>query len=257
VLAAFEFPPISHLFVWPEIALEGTPFAINKVVLVLWLSSIAVVLFFFAASARARKGTLVPTGVQNVAEAGYDLVEQNIALEVMGHDGKKWSPFLNALFWWILFANLIGLFPLVQLPVASKIAIPMFLALMIWVLMIFMGFKAQGPRYITNSIFPPGVPKPLYLLVTPIELVSKFLVRPFSHMVRLFANLMAGHILLATFALLTAALWLAKWNAVFLPLPLFMGIAMTGFEVLVAVLQAYIFTILAAVYIGESLHPEH
>jgi F-type H+-transporting ATPase subunit a len=123
--------------------------------------------------------------------------------------------------------------------------------------MIFVGFRSQGPRYFTNAIFPPGVPKALYILVTPIEFVSKFLVRPFSHMVRLFANLMAGHILLTTFALLTAALWLAKWNAVFLPLPFLMGVAMLGFELLVAVLQAYIFTILAAVYIGESLHPEH
>jgi F-type H+-transporting ATPase subunit a len=199
----------------------------------------------------------VPSGVQNVAEAGLELVEKNIALEVMGHEGRRFTPFLAALFYWILFMNLFGLVPLVQLPAASRMAIPMFLALLVYVLMWGFGFKAQGPRYLTNSIFPPGVPKFLYVLVTPIELVSKFVVRPFSHAVRLFANLMAGHILLTTFALLTAALWIAKWNVIFLPLPFAMGVAMTGFEVLVAALQAYIFTILAAVYLNESLHPDH
>jgi F-type H+-transporting ATPase subunit a len=153
--------------------------------------------------------------------------------------------------------NLVGLIPGIQFPAASKIAIPMFLALLVYFCMWIWGFKAQGPKYFVHSIFPPGVPKFLYILVTPIEFVSKFLVRPFSHAVRLFANLMAGHILLTTFALLTAALWISKPNAGFIVLPFSMGIAMTGFELLVAVLQAYIFTILAAVYINESLHPDH
>lgn len=257
MLGAFEFPPLSHLFEWPDLAFEDTPFAINKVVLCILASSALVLAFFFAAASRSRKGSLVPSGVQNVAEAGLELVEKNIALEVMGHEGRRFTPFLAALFYWILFMNLFGLVPLVQLPAASRMAIPMFLALLVYVLMWGFGFKAQGPRYLTNSIFPPGVPKFLYVLVTPIELVSKFVVRPFSHAVRLFANLMAGHILLTTFALLTAALWIAKWNVIFLPLPFAMGVAMTGFEVLVAALQAYIFTILAAVYLNESLHPDH
>jgi F-type H+-transporting ATPase subunit a len=257
VLAEFEFPPISHLFRWRDIALEDTAFGINKVVLVIWLASVLVLLLFFAAASRSKRGSLVPTGVQNVAEAGFDLVEKSIAVEVMGHEGRKWTPFLAALFYWILFLNLVGLVPFVQLPPASKIAIPLFLALLVYGCMVVMGFKVQGIGYLTHTIWPPGVPTFLKPLVGVIELVSKFLVRPFSHTVRLFANLMAGHILLTTFALLTAALWLAKWNAVFLPLPFFMGIAMTGFEFLVAVLQAYIFTILAAVYIGESIHPEH
>jgi F-type H+-transporting ATPase subunit a len=101
------------------------------------------------------------------------------------------------------------------------------------------------------------VPKALYLLVTPIEFVSTFLVRPFSLAVRLFANMLAGHILLVTFAVLSAALWVAQWYAVFLPLPALMLVFLTGFEILVAFLQAYIFTILAAVYIGGAMHPEH
>lgn len=254
MLAAFEFPPVSHLFEWPALLFEGTPFEVNKTV-VLLLAAGALVVALFAIG--GRRGALVPRGVQNVAEAGYELVEKNIAVEVMGHEGRKWAPFLATLFYFIWFVNIFGIIPGIQFPATSRIAIPVFLALQTWLIMIFMGFKAQGLGYLKNTLFPPGVPKLLYLLVTPIEFVSTFVVRPFSHAVRLFANMMAGHILLTTFALLTAALWLGKWNAIFLPLPFFMAIAMTGFEVLVAVLQAYIFTILTAVYIGGSIHPEH
>jgi F-type H+-transporting ATPase subunit a len=120
VLGAFEFPPLSHLFEWPDLAFEDTPFAINKVVLCILASSALVLAFFFAAASRSRKGSLVPSGVQNVAEAGLELVEKNIALEVMGHEGRRFTPFLAALFYWILFMNLFGLVPLVQLPAASS-----------------------------------------------------------------------------------------------------------------------------------------
>jgi F-type H+-transporting ATPase subunit a len=108
-------------------------------------------------------------------------------------------------------------------------------------------------------LFPPGVPKALYLLVTPIEFISTIIVRPFSLAVRLFANMLAGHILLVTFALLSEALFQAK-DKILIPfgvLPFFMLVFLTAFEVLVAFLQAYIFVILTAVYIGGAAHPEH
>jgi F-type H+-transporting ATPase subunit a len=108
-----------------------------------------------------------------------------------------------------------------------------------------------------NVLFPPGVPLPLYILVTPIEFVSTFLVRPFSLAVRLFANLLAGHILLVTFAVLSAAMWSLKPTLIILPLPVVVLVLLTAFEVMVAFLQAYIFTILTAVYIGGAIHPEH
>jgi len=105
------------------------------------------------------------------------------------------------------------------------------------------------------------VPKALYILVTPIEFISNILVRPFSLMVRLFANMLAGHILLVTFALLTSSLVTAETSQFLLKpmaiLPFFMLVFLTAFEVLVAFLQAYIFTILTAVYIGGATHPEH
>jgi F-type H+-transporting ATPase subunit a len=118
------------------------------------------------------------------------------------------------------------------------------------------GVRSQGFfGYLKNSLFPPGVPKALYLIVTPIELVSTFVVRPFSLAIRLWANMVAGHLLLVTFAVLTAALWDATYVGAVAPFA--MLVLMTGFEILVSVLQAFIFTILTAVYIGGSMHPEH
>ena len=120
------------------------------------------------------------------------------------------------------------------------------------------GFKEHGPLgYLKHTMVPPGVPAALLILVVPIEFVSKFLVQPFSHTVRLFANLLAGHILLVTFAVLTSGLLVAKWYVVFFPLPLLGVIFFTAFEVLVSFLQAYVFALLAGVYIGAAVSHEH
>jgi F-type H+-transporting ATPase subunit a len=138
-------------------------------------------------------------------------------------------------------------------------AIPLMLAVITWLVFNVVGvIKQGGLGYLKSSLFPPGVPKALYILVTPIEFISTFLVRPFSLAVRLFANELAGHILLVTFAVLSTALLQAgaALKPIFV-LPAVMLVLLTGFEILVAVLQAYIFTILTAVYIGGAMHPEH
>jgi F-type H+-transporting ATPase subunit a len=101
------------------------------------------------------------------------------------------------------------------------------------------------------------VPKAILPLVMIIELVSTFIVRPFSLAVRLFANMLAGHLILVTFAVLSAALWAAKPTIVIMPFSFALLVAMTGFEILVGFLQAFIFSILTAVYIGSSMHPDH
>jgi F-type H+-transporting ATPase subunit a len=119
------------------------------------------------------------------------------------------------------------------------------------------GVKHNGLRYFKEALFPPGVPKALYILVTPIEFVSTVLVRPLSLSVRLFANMLAGHLLLVSFAVISAALWSVSLSLIILPFSFALLVGLTGFEILVGFLQAFIFTILAAVYIGSSLHPEH
>jgi F-type H+-transporting ATPase subunit a len=120
------------------------------------------------------------------------------------------------------------------------------------------GVVKQGPgHYLKNSLIPPGVPKAILVLVIPIEFVSTFIVRPFSLMVRLFANMLAGHLILVTFAALSAGLWALKPTVIIMPFSFALLVAMTGFEILVSFLQAFIFTILTAVYIDSSMHPSH
>ena len=252
LLFAIEFPPVSHLVEWPDIFGDG-PFAVNKVVLQMWVSVVIVVAFYFVA---ARKRKLVPKGVQNLAESVLDFVHNDIILQTMGPGGLAYAPFLLTLFSFILVCNIWEVIPGIQMPVTARIALPVLLAILVWFIFNIVGIIKQGPfGYFKSMCFPPGVPWPLYILIAPIEFVSTIFVRPLSLSVRLFANMLAGHLLLVTFAVLTASLWSATYVGAILPGALL--VALTGFEILVAVLQAFIFTILAAVYIGGAMNPEH
>jgi F-type H+-transporting ATPase subunit a len=164
---------------------------------------------------------------------------------------------LASLFFFILITNIFEVIPFFHMPGNARMAGPAVLALLTWVYFIAVGIKHQGLKYFWNSVAPPGVPKALLPLVVPIELLSTFIVRPFSLAVRLFANMLAGHILLVTFSVLCITLWGASLLLAVLPFSFVMLVGLTGFEIMVAFLQAYIFTILASVYIGSSMHAEH
>ena len=251
---ALDFPPITHLFEWPDILFNGTWYAVNKTSLI-YLAAVVITAAIFLSAGR-KKTSLVPVGVQHVAEAGVNFIEESVVMETIGPEGKKYMPFLTTMFFFILFSNIFEVIPGIQFPANSRMAVPITLALVVWLIYNFVGIRSQGLfGYFKNSLFPPGVPKALYLIVTPIELVSTFVVRPFSLAIRLWANMVAGHLLLVTFAILTAALWDATYVGAVAPFA--MLVLMTGFEILVSVLQAFIFTILTAVYIGGSLHPAH
>ncbi len=254
-LLAIDFPPISHLIEWPDFALKGTPFAINKVVVLIWLSAILVFLLFFAAS---RKQALVPAGVQNLVESVVDFIRNDIIMQTMGPDGLKWTPYLTTLFAFVFVCNIWEIIPVAQMPVNARLAVPLFLTALTWIFYVVVGIIKQGPwGYFKQMMFPPGVPKALYILVTPIELVSTILVRPVSLSLRLFANMLAGHLLLVTFAVLTATLVKPENFVAGGVLPFALLVALMGFEVLVSVLQAFIFTILTAVYLQTSMSHEH
>ncbi len=170
----------------------------------------------------------------------------------------KFAPFLFTMFAFIFALNIWGIVPGAQMPVNARIALPMFMALLVWVIYLVVGIAKQGFfGYFKNTMFPPGVPKALYLLVSPIELVQILIVRPLSQAVRLFANMLAGHLLLTSFAVITASLWSLSLLIVIWPFSFGLLVALTAFEVLVCFLQAFIFTILTAVYIGSSMHPDH
>ena len=254
LLAASEFPPLTHIVQWPAFLLEGSPLAINKVVLV-YFFAIALTMALFILG---NKRKLVPAGMQNIAESSVNFVEDGIVMQTMGPDGLKYTPFLMSIFFFVFFTNIFEVIPIIQMPASARIALPMFLALTVWFVFIVVGIIKQGPiGYFKNSLFLPDVPWPIHLLGVPIEFVSTFLVRPFSLMVRLFANLLAGHILLVTFAVLSSSLWVMEWYVIFLPLPVLGVIFFTAFEILVSFLQAYVFALLTGVYIGSSLHAAH
>jgi F-type H+-transporting ATPase subunit a len=254
-LLGIDFPPISHLTRWPDILFEDTPYAVNKTVLIYIAAVVLTMAFFFAAGRRAQ---LVPRGVQNVAESSLDFVREGIILQTIGPEGMRYLPFLTTMFFFIFFANLFEVVPFIQFPGNASFAVPLILAGIVWFIFNIVGIVKQGALgYLKSSLFPPGVPKALYILVTPIEAVSIFIVRPFSLAIRLFANMLAGHLILATFAILCASLFSATLLVTILPFSFGLLIALTAFEILVAGLQAFIFTILTGVYVGLSMHPEH
>jgi F-type H+-transporting ATPase subunit a len=255
VILGLEFPPIELIVEWPNfIGGEDAWWGFNKIALINVIAVVATAIFFLI----SRKGELVPRGPQNLAESSIGFIQNGIIMQTIGPDGMKYLPYLASLFFFILIGNIFEVIPGFQMPANARMANPALLALITWAFFICVGVKAQGPlHYLKNNLFPPGVPKALYLLVTPIEFISTFIVRPFSLAVRLFANMLAGHILLVTFSVLCITLFTASLLALVLPFSFFMLVALTAFEVMVAFLQAYIFTILAAVYIGGALHPEH
>jgi F-type H+-transporting ATPase subunit a len=235
--------------------LLGISFCVTRVMLYMLLAAILVIGLFVAAARRPR---IVPKGAQNFVESVVEFIREQIAVQVIGREGLPWVPFLTAIFCFILVGNIFEVIPGIQFPVNSKMAIPAFLAVMVWFLFVITGLRHQGVGYFKNVLFPPGVPKPVYILLTPIEFVSTFLVRPLTLSVRLLANMVAGHMILTVFFLGTVYLILSPPLGPVAGTAAFaLSVALVAFEILVSVLQAYIFTILTAVYIAGAIHPEH
>ncbi len=233
---------------------------LNRTMILIFLAAaIAIALMYFGVI--RQRNRLVPTKFGAFVESIVTFVRDEIAIGIIGREkGLKYFPWLLAVFLFVLVGNLFEVTPLINFPITSRIAIPAFLAILTWVIYVGAGFRENGFRYFTESVFVPGVPKPLYVLVAPIEFVSTFLVRPFSLAVRLFANLTAGHVMLS---LLLVSGWIFTSGAGGLakvPIGLgwfVLGIAIYLFEIVVAILQAYIFTLLSAVYVQTSVHMEH
>ncbi len=261
-----EFPEIllEDLFEFPAMLFEGTNFAFNRIGLLYLLAAAIVAVLMLAAF---RKGSVVPGRFQTAMEAIVDLVRNNIIMEVIGTKGLRYLPLLTTMFLFILVGNLFGVTPFINMPANGRMAMPAFLAMMVWAVFVVAGLREHGIKYFKEAVVPPGVPKPILVLLIPIELVSTFIVRPLTLAVRLFANMMAGHILLAVAFLATNAFWIdvnAGFTEAYFFLNGFSGavigvftlagaVALVGFEILVSLLQAYIFTILTAVYISSSV----
>ena len=246
---------IPHLFFWDPILFEGTPFELNRVGLLMLVGSALCLTFFLYGAA---KKSLVPHGVRNLAETAYLFVRNNIAVDVIGaKDGLKYANYLATVFFFILFMNVLAIVPGIHFAPTARMAIPFMLAILTWIVFNVVGIVKQGPiKYLKGTLFPPGVPWPIYILLTPIEFFSVFVVRPLTLMVRLLANMMAGHVLLTIFFLFTHDfLWENLGPASPLGVVTLAAAAvLMVLEMLVIVMQAYIFTMLTAFYIAEAVH---
>lgn len=236
--------------------------SVNRTMVYIGLAALLVMVALYFAY---RKPRLVPTKFGLAIESVVDFVRNDIAVGVIGPGGEKYAPYLLSLFLFILVGNFFGITPFINFPVGSRMAIPAFLALVTYVIFVFVGFKKQGLAYLGHTLWPPGVPVALKPLIGIIELVSIFLVRPFSLAVRLFANLVAGHTMLAlllgsgVFFIYAGATGLISPLKAFVVGPLWFvfGMAIFLLEILVLTLQAYIFTLLSAVYIESSINAAH
>jgi len=256
--AEFHAPSIEEFF--PEVVLfAGTPFEMNRIMIIRVLVTLAIVLFFYFGTRRMR---LVPTRFQSVVELGLQFVRVNIAEDLLGKkDGQRFLPLITTIFFLVLGMNITGVIPPFNIAATSVIGLPLLLAVIVWVTFIYAGLRKGAGKFLRNSLFPPGVPWYFYIIVTPIELISTFILRPVTLTLRLTFNMIVGHLLLVLFFSATS-FFLYEWQeAGFMRLfsvgTFAFGFAFTLFEILVAFLQAYIFALLTAVYIQLSLAEEH
>lgn len=215
------------------------------------LIAVGAVAGFLMISMRGR--SLVPTRLQSVAETGYEFVA-NMVREHMGEEGIKLFPLVFSLFTFIFAANMIGMVPQ-AFTITSHLSVTVGLALLVFVTVLVVGFAKNGLGFLKLFV-PDGVPIYILPLVSLIEVVS-FLSRPVSHSVRLFANMLAGHVTLKVFGGFVIMLLGAGGWAAIAPLPFLAAVALTALEVLVAFLQAYVFTMLTCMYLSDALHPGH
>lgn len=231
-----------ELHTYVPITLFGLDISLNKAVIMMWVV-VGVVAVLLVTAARSRR--LVPTKLQSLAELLVEFI-RDIVLDTMGKDGLKFFPFIATLFVFILFCNLLGLIPGTY-TVTSQIVVTAAFALFVYAMSLVLGFVLHGVKFL-GILIPPGTPGWLLPLMMPIELVSQ-LARPISLAVRLFANMTAGHTILGVlFGLTIAGGLLIGW------LPFAFTVAMNVLEVGIAFIQAYIFTTLTCVYLGDAFH---
>jgi F-type H+-transporting ATPase subunit a len=204
---------------------------------------------FFALATQSR--ALVPGRLQSVAEVTYDFVA-GMVRDSIGKEGMRFFPFVFALFVFIFACNMLGMIP-GAFTVTSHIVVTAALAALVFLTVLVVGFARNGLHFLKLFV-PSGVPWYVMPLVMAIEVIS-FLARPVSHSVRLFANMLAGHITLKVFGGFVVMLLGAGSFAALAPLPFLMAIAITALEFLVAFLQAYVFTVLTCMYLNDALHP--
>ena len=229
----------------PEIKIAGIDLSFPNASLFIVISAAVIILFLFLGS---KEKKIIPGKLQLISEMFYTFVAKMIS-DTAGSKAKPYFPFIFSLFMFVLFCNMVGMLPY-SFTVTSHIIVTLIMALFIFIAVTIIGFAKHGFKYLSLFV-PSGVPTVLFPLITVIEVIS-YLSRPVSLSVRLFANMMAGHTMLKVFGGFVISLGLlGGW------LPLSFSVALTGLEILVAFLQAYVFAILTCIYLNDALNLHH
>ena len=249
----YPAPSITDFYFRPIFSIGA--FHFTKPMLLAIVSAGIVLTFFFVAF---RKPKLVPRGTQNVGELGVLFVRDQILRPQLGKEGDKYLPFIVSIFFFVWVMNLFGIIPLIEFPATSRIAYPAGLAFIVWVTYITIGMKTKGPiGYFKQMAVPQGAPWWILPLLAPIELFSNILVRPFTLTIRLMANMLAGHLLLLVFGVASWYLFSASIGILYATTSFLLTIILTGLELLIQALQAFIFATLTAFYIADARQTAH
>ena len=261
--SGFEAPSINEFY--PQAVLfAGTPYEMNRIMLIRMLIMVLLVVVFSLWAGKfkksAKEGKLVPGRFQLMGEISIDFVRKSIAHDQLGKvDGDRFLPLLTTIFFVTLGMNITGIIPSLNIAGTSLIGLPIVMAVAAYVTFIFAGVKKHGMGFFKASLFPAGVPAAFFILVTPIEFLSTFILRPVTLALRLTMNMIAGHLLLVLcFGATQYFLFEASGGFKAFGAGTFLfGFVFTLFEILVAFLQAYVFTLLTTVYIQLALADEH
>jgi len=246
---------VLELFKFEEAWFSIGPFDWTRTVFLMFLATgIAMLLLYLGLRGRR----IVPTKFGVAIESLVAFVKDDIAKGIIGPQGVRYTPYLLAVFMLVLVGNLFEVTPLINFPITSSMALPLIISVLTWIIFVWVGFAKNGISYLTGIIWPRSVPLALRPLVGLIELVSTFVLRPITLAVRLFANMVAGHLML-TLLLASGIIFIGEFNLrSIIGVPWFVfGLGIFVFEIVVAVLQAYIITLLSAVYVQTSVNPDH
>ncbi|MDN5724636.1 MAG: F0F1 ATP synthase subunit A [Propionibacteriales bacterium] len=253
----YEPPSLEKDFTFHGGFIDGVDW-VNKPFVQALIAAVIILIFWLLIS---RKASAVPSKSQFLGEMAYDFVRNGIARDMIGGtDFRRYTPYLVALFSFLVVNNLFGMFPLFMYPTMANIGYAWGLALLAWVIYNVAGFQKHGMAYLKLQTVPSGTPWWLLPLMVPIEFLSNFIVRPVTLALRLFGNMLAGHAMVLVFVVGGTFLLTSVGNIGYQVaggVSLLVSFAIFAFEMLVAVLQAYIFTVLAAVYISSAISEEH
>ncbi|KFJ03847.1 F0F1 ATP synthase subunit A [Bifidobacterium subtile] len=253
---SFQVPSVDE-FMPPEILFQGTPFALNRIIIVRLIATAVLLLVLGITASRAK---LIPGRWQGAVEWLIEFVRDNIVYQIMGElRGRQYVPMITTLFMTIFVFNLCGIIPGLNIAATASITMPLLFA--IWAFAQYWIAAAKGKglgKFLKDELLPSGVPWPIYIILVPMQLLDLVLIRPFSLTIRLFANMISGHILVALCFAATQFFLIDAANKAFIGLGAVTfvgGFIMTLFEAFVAAIQAFIFATLSAVYINMS-YPE-